>query len=267
MIALQSSNHNDVIVDCRPYIEWTRRHVIGSVHCLVTAIIKRRVQEGRLILDDYIRKHAYQSFITVIDTPDAFCKQHLIEPQHITLYSSLDEYLTTHPQAKLEFSTDFQKFVPYNIRLPSILKVYSFPSLIIPYLYLGDEADAHNFTFCSENSITSMINVTSTVPKPEFISDWLRIPILDSVDTLISPYFSETNEFLHSRIVSSTSVLVHCQMGISRSATIIIAYLMYSQRLMFKDAYDMVKSKRSIVAPNFGFLGQLIAYEITLGIR
>ncbi|THD22958.1 Dual specificity protein phosphatase Mpk3 [Fasciola hepatica] len=53
-------------------------------------------------------------------------------------------------------------------------------------------------------------------------------------------------------------VLVHCAAGISRSPTVVIAYLMYSKRMQMRDAYEFVRSKRSSIAPNFNFLGQLL---------
>lgn len=56
-------------------------------------------------------------------------------------------------------------------------------------------------------------------------------------------------------------VLVHCQAGVSRSATICIAYLMATRRLRMEEAYKYVKSRRRIVSPNFSFMGQLLTFE------
>jgi predicted protein tyrosine phosphatase len=60
------------------------------------------------------------------------------------------------------------------------------------------------------------------------------------------------------------AVLVHCMAGISRSATIVIAYLMSEKRLSFQDAYDHVKKRRRIVRPNDGFIRQLREFELQL---
>jgi dual specificity MAP kinase phosphatase len=59
-------------------------------------------------------------------------------------------------------------------------------------------------------------------------------------------------------------VMIHCQAGVSRSSTIAIAYIMARSSLGMIDAFRFVKSRRSIVAPNFNFLGQLLDFESAL---
>lgn len=60
---------------------------------------------------------------------------------------------------------------------------------------------------------------------------------------------------------SGGKVLVHCLAGISRSPTICIAYLMYSQNLSLDQAYDLVKQRRRLISPNLNFMRQLFEYE------
>lgn len=56
-------------------------------------------------------------------------------------------------------------------------------------------------------------------------------------------------------------VLVHCIQGISRSVSMVIAYLITKEGFNLKDAYQLVKSKRFLARPNKGFLNQLIILE------
>ncbi|KAL3267863.1 hypothetical protein HHI36_007004 [Cryptolaemus montrouzieri] len=56
-------------------------------------------------------------------------------------------------------------------------------------------------------------------------------------------------------------ILVHCLAGISRSVTITVAYLMYKCSLNLNDAFNLVRSRKSNIAPNFHFMEQLLTFE------
>lgn len=58
-------------------------------------------------------------------------------------------------------------------------------------------------------------------------------------------------------------MLVHCVGGVSRSSTIVIAYLMLKHGFSLNDAYDYVKDKKSNISPNFNFMQQLLDFERT----
>lgn len=91
-----------------------------------------------------------------------------------------------------------------------------------------------------------------------------RIVCEDSHTAPLHEHFDAATDFIHAQIQEGKRVLVHCQAGISRSATICIAYLIRFHHLSWTAAYMVVKDARAIVCPNLGFLTQLRDYETTL---
>ncbi len=61
-----------------------------------------------------------------------------------------------------------------------------------------------------------------------------------------------------ARILSINILLLlffrHCAAGVSRSASIVIAYYIKEKKMTFQEAYDFVKSKRNKIYPNSGFV-------------
>ena len=112
------------------------------------------------------------------------------------------------------------------------------------------------------DGITHILNlilgIDSIFPE-DFI--YKNVPARDIERQDLSQYFNECVIFIENAIQNDGKVLVHCSQGISRSATIVIAYLIKSQELSFEDALELVKSKRSMVNPNSGFQEQLREYE------
>lgn len=93
---------------------------------------------------------------------------------------------------------------------------------------------------------------------------FLHIPVLDAVSTNLSDWFERAIEFIEENRLNDGSTIVHCQAGISRSATICLAYLMKTRGLNMDEAFDFLKARRSCVGPNFGFLGQLKLFEMQM---
>lgn len=74
-------------------------------------------------------------------------------------------------------------------------------------------------------------------------------------------HFDATTKFIHDEMLKGKDVYVHCNMGRSRSATIIIAYLMRYKKMHLADALDFIKSKHPEANPNLGFITQLSHYQ------
>lgn len=102
----------------------------------------------------------------------------------------------------------------------------------------------------------------SNVFETHFI--YLNVNLLDLPDTNIRYHFDSVFGFMNEAVEQGGSVLVHCNAGVSRSATLVIAYIMKHQKLRFEHAFDKVKGVRPSVRPNEGFLKQLHDYDLEL---
>ena len=110
--------------------------------------------------------------------------------------------------------------------------------------------------------ITALINVSANCPNHfEDHYQYKSIPVEDNHKADISSWFNEAIEFIDSVRNKGGRVFVHCQAGISRSATICLAYLIQSRRVRLDEAFDFVKQRRGVISPNFSFMGQLLQFE------
>ena len=137
-------------------------------------------------------------------------------------------------------------------------------------LYLGDGDQAQNEDIINDIGITHIINMTKEISNKfeydhKFSSSlkYLRCKILDDVYTDIDQYFDKCIIFIDNALKQDVNnrVLVHCVAGISRSSSIIIAYLMKMKNIKFDIALEYTQNKRKIVNPNQGFKRQLISWQ------
>ncbi|KAM5141500.1 protein phosphatase Slingshot homolog 3 [Mantella aurantiaca] len=169
--------------------------------------------------------------------------------------------LEQHTHCNLQ---DYTEFIDNEMII--ILAQMDRPSEIFPYLYLGSEWNASNLEELQKNRVTHILNVTREIDNffPETFQ-YLNIRVLDEESTNLLPYWKETHSFISKAKRQDTSVLVHCKMGVSRSASTVIAYAMKEYEWTLEQAMKHVKERRSIVQPNAGFLRQLQTYQGILG--
>ena len=138
--------------------------------------------------------------------------------------------------------------------------VYNDMDEIIKDLYLGNLASAENVQKLKELGIKKVLTLLEGFFPEYKESDNIAhkiIEIYDYSDVNIIKYFGECLNF----IKGNEKVLVHCAGGSSRSATIVIAYLMWSKKMPFKEALNFVHEKRYVVYPKPGFQDQLEVFE------
>lgn len=135
------------------------------------------------------------------------------------------------------------------------------PCEIIPHLFLGNCDYANNEKWINDNKINYIINIgqpqTSLISK---LDDYLRIDLQDDESSNIKQFFEQTNTFIQKVINGNKNIFVHCKAGLSRSPTIICAYLMKNHKLTLIESVTKITNKRGTCI-NKGFWNQLEEYE------
>ena len=66
-------------------------------------------------------------------------------------------------------------------------------------------------------------------------------------------------QILNDKIIEKKNVLIHCQKGISRAPSVIMAFLIKHRNMTFEESLKVVRAKNPKAYPNLGFLFQLKA--------
>ena len=140
-------------------------------------------------------------------------------------------------------------------------------SKIIDGVYLGSVDDVMNTTWLYNNNISIIFNVAIELncfnikyqDGREIIC--IKCPMYDSPEQSLMKCINMGILLINRCLKENKNILVHCYAGISRSASIIIAFLMNHYKISFNDSFLYVKTKRPIINPNSGFTTQLQKYE------
>ena len=132
---------------------------------------------------------------------------------------------------------------------------------VIPGLYIGPFLNARSRGWLRRHGITHVVNATPQAPCPHEELTYLRMPIEDNPCVKIEDHFESCNQFIANALADGGTVLVHCHMGKSRSATLIAAYLIAERSLNLDAALELVRQARPGIAPNSGFMRGLRQYE------
>lgn len=147
---------------------------------------------------------------------------------------------------------------------------YSKPTYITDNIYLGSAFNAAMYDQLKELKISLIINVTHEIRnyyEDEF--EYKRYDLYDNNQHTIKTYLDQALNDLLEYKDKPGNVLIHCHMGASRSATLVIYYLMKTKKhddgrdYTFDDAVDFLKSKRSIINPTFRFTKDLAQSVMT----
>eukprot|EP01084_Bolivina_argentea_P197110 337837_1 len=169
------------------------------------------------------------------------------------------------------------------------------PSMIITdWMWLGNRMSAENKTYLKKIGITHILNCSQHISCFHLSTfKYGRIPLDDNYTANLFDYFDAANKFIDecNPLINNNcknKILIHCAAGVSRSASIVISYLMsrnilynhiekniideIRRQLQYKnkvnyniltlsESYYFVKGSRSAIRPNEGFLEQLEKFE------
>ncbi|XP_038063663.1 dual specificity protein phosphatase 12-like isoform X2 [Patiria miniata] len=135
---------------------------------------------------------------------------------------------------------------------------------ICPGLFLGSESAVvtpEGQAAVLQHAITHVLSVADMKPKMGTLNlkhKFVRANDMPNVDIL--QHFEDCFGFIDDALREG-KILVHCMMGVSRSSTIVIGYLMHRDKITFNEAFDMVRKQHPIAEPNYGFMDLLRLFE------
>ena len=134
---------------------------------------------------------------------------------------------------------------------------------VIPNLFLGPGTLGRDNTWLVAHNIKRVLNVGARKNQhaPAHITcTYIDLPDLPTAD--IARHFLSTYQYIDETLCRGERVYVHCEMGISRSVTIVCSYLMKKYRISSLDALKHVQRIRPCASPNLGFQKQLHDYYL-----
>jgi len=139
-------------------------------------------------------------------------------------------------------------------------------SPIIPRLFMGSDIGARSLESLKKINVKYIINCASECQNHHSSSDisYLNLNLKDDRKENIREAFERSFEFIQMAISENSAIFVHCHAGISRSAAIIIGFLMMWKKMTLSEAFRLTRSMRPIVNPNPSYLTQLEAYDLEL---
>ena len=135
--------------------------------------------------------------------------------------------------------------------------------IIKDFLYISSYKTASTVTDLKNLKITNIINCSGDLcenlsnDSSLLNIEYLTLNIRDNVSENIECLFFLCINYINDVKEKKGRVLIHCYKGVSRSVSIVIAYLIYLYKWSYDKAFDFVQSKRSIANPNIGFYLQL----------
>ncbi|KAM9323406.1 dual specificity protein phosphatase 22-B isoform 2-T2 [Pholidichthys leucotaenia] len=134
---------------------------------------------------------------------------------------------------------------------------------VLPELYLGNFKDARDREQLARNNITHILSIHDSAAPILQEMTYLCISAADLPTQNLTQYFKQSIIFMHESRLKGEGCLVHCLAGVSRSVTLVVAYIMTVTGLGWQEALAAVRVARPCAGPNLGFQRQLQEFENT----
>jgi protein-tyrosine phosphatase len=256
------------IYDTRSLEDYNRSHICRAHHIDCSSIETISIEDKQI--DDDYGKAENPSKVLVYNNNDNSLEMDLLISYLKSSKNASNKYLK-------EIEILLSGFESFNSKFPYLCSdhIYfneccqlSWPSCITPSIYLGS-------SMCRNEMIISLLNITHIISLSDYPEKKLELSSIktihyeveDSLSSNMFPIFDSSISWISKCLNDDKGILlIHCEQGVSRSAIILMGYLLYSNEnfLSVNEVYQFVKSKRNIIKPNESFLKQLEEYLIKI---
>ncbi|KAM3936323.1 protein phosphatase Slingshot homolog 2 isoform 2-T2 [Leptodactylus fuscus] len=188
-----------------------------------------------------------------------------IKLREIMMQKDLENITSKEIRTELEMQMvcnlrEFKEFIDNEMIV--ILGQMDSPTEIFDHVYLGSEWNASNLEDLQNRGVRYILNVTREIDNffPG-VFEYHNIRVYDEEGTDLLAYWNDTYKFISKAKKHGAKCLVHCKMGVSRSASTVIAYAMKEYGWNLDRAFDYVKERRTVTKPNPSFMKQLEEYQ------
>ncbi|XP_059208297.1 protein phosphatase Slingshot homolog 2b isoform X2 [Centropristis striata] len=264
--ALQSLHKACEVARCHNYFPGSLFLTWVSYYQSRVCSDQARINEWNAMQD--VQSHRADSPVLFSDAPT---ERELTERQiksslrEIMMQKDLENVTCKEIRTELEMNMtcnlrEFKEYIDNEMIV--ILGQMDSPTEIFDHVFLGSEWNASNLEELQNSRVQYILNVTREIDNffPG-VFEYHNIRVYDEEATDLLAYWNDTYKFISRAKKAGSKCLVHCKMGVSRSAATVIAYAMKEYGWDLKKAFDYVKERRAVTKPNPSFMRQLEEYQ------
>merc|ERR550534_368395 len=124
-------------------------------------------------------------------------------------------------------------------------------------IFIGNFQGASSLELCQKNNIGALMNLSNKVLKNQSWMTYYAFPINDLPGANIAELFRMTSNIIEGHLRAGENILVNCNFGVSRSTTVVLAYIIKKTGMTVDSALALCRRFRPCCNPNHGFIKQL----------